>query len=118
MAVNRALILVICLSSFIISSTLSYIKPFITSTLAPVCAFPLISMVPMCKEQHVPIRNTSGKYQEPRFDQLAQIQSGFEAMIDTIGLTAYLGLGILRSGAAVRHLSSVVGFSPESHLIS
>jgi hypothetical protein len=111
MAVYRALILVICLSSFIISSTLYYITSFVIGTLAPVCAFPLVSMVPMCKALRMPSRNTGGKYQEPRFDQLVKIQTNFDSMMDTIGLTAYLGLGILRSGAAVRDLSTAVGFS-------
>jgi hypothetical protein len=104
-----AIILVTCLLSFVISSTSHYTTSLIGSILAPFCAFPLLSMASMCSGVHRPIKNTSRR-QEPRFDQLVTIQMSFDSIMNNIGLSAYLGMGMKRSEAAVRDLSIQVGF--------
>jgi hypothetical protein len=88
-----------------ISYTSSYIFSIVLQGIAPLCSMPLVSMMPVCTN----IRKQSVYVQEPRYPDLVNLQTRFEAVMESTGYGINLALDMKNSEMAVRDLNTLVG---------
>ncbi|CAG8672890.1 3028_t:CDS:2 [Acaulospora colombiana] len=93
---------------------LSFTAPLIGSlfirTVTPVCYLPILFRTDTCKWL-IGVGEGKGGYDEPKFDELVDLQIQFDIILDRISLGAHLGTKIQNSEAAVRDLSTAVSVS-------
>ncbi|PVG01093.1 hypothetical protein CPB86DRAFT_781993 [Serendipita vermifera] len=111
-----AFVLVGYLLIVMISYTAHYVASLVLQGLMPLCSLPLISMVPICSR--IPsTRNSSGGraggtyVQEPRYMDLVELQTRFEAIMESTGMDTNLAMDLKNSEMAVRDLNTLVKLS-------
>jgi hypothetical protein len=102
--IYSAFILVGYIIIVMISYTSSFLVFIIVQGLSPICAMPLLSMVPICSK----LPKSSTPIQEPRYPDLVELQTRFESVMESAGLGTNLALDLKNSEMAVRDLNTMV----------
>jgi hypothetical protein len=93
------------------SYTAHFVASLVLQGLMPLCSLPLLSMVPVCSNIPKTKRSSGGAYvQEPRYKDLVELQTRFEAIMESTGLDTNLAMDLKNSEMAVRDLNTLVRF--------
>ncbi|KIM28644.1 hypothetical protein M408DRAFT_137678 [Serendipita vermifera MAFF 305830] len=104
-----ALTLVIYIILVVLSQVSSFMVSLVSLALAPICTMPLLSMVSLCDNGKSPTHSKS--IQEPRFQDLVSIQTGFESIMESAGMGINLALNMKKMEIAIRDLNTLVKLS-------